>query len=218
MAGQLPENHAPSLTPAMRIAYPASLEPFNRSVSAYLEEHYPPNSHDGLATCALVFDSQNRILLLRRAAHDSMPGLWEPPGGAADEPDGSLLVSCARELWEEAGLLATHIVRVASQGDGIAPGNVFGNRTGERVYRKFAFEVGVSGALDVKLDANEHDAFVWIAEGDIRSGRAPGVDGDLGLTYGATRELIYDGFRRRRDEAAEPQDCLVERDAAAAAL
>ncbi|CRK26294.1 hypothetical protein BN1723_013806, partial [Verticillium longisporum] len=214
MAAPLPEEHAPSPAPAMRIAYPAGLDPFNRSVSAYLAEHYPPNSHDGLATCAMVFDAENRILLLRRAAHDSMPGLWEPPGGAADEPDGSLLVSCARELWEEAGLLATAMVRIASEGDGIAPGNVFGNRTGERVYRKFAFEVAVSGSLDVRLDAHEHDAYVWATEEEIRSGRVPGVEGDLQLTFGATRELIYDGFRRRREEPAETPSRVVERDGA----
>ncbi|KAF3354831.1 Endopolygalacturonase 1 [Verticillium dahliae VDG1] len=131
MAAPLPEEHAPSPAPAMRIAYPAGLDPFNRSVSAYLAEHYPPNSHDDLATCAM-----------------------------------------------------------------------------------FAFEVAVSGSLDVRLDAHEHDAYVWATEEEIRSGRVPGVEGDLQLTFGATRELIYDGFRRRREEPAETPSRVVERDGA----
>ncbi|KAM0322154.1 hypothetical protein ACHAQA_009643 [Verticillium albo-atrum] len=214
MANSLPATQAPSRAPALRITYPASLEPFDRSVSAYLQENYPPGKFDGLATSALIFDSQNRILLLRRAAHDSMPGLWEPPGGAADEPDGSLFVSCARELWEEAGLLAAQIVRVVSEGEGKVPGSTLTNRTGDRSFVRFSFEVGVAGALDVKLDANEHDAFVWATEEEIRSGQIPGIDGLVGLTHCGTREVVYDAFRRRRDEVTDAPSCLVEREAA----
>ena len=79
--------------------------------------------YDGLAVGACVFDptardnddgaddggkpkGRDRILLVQRAATDSMPLLWEVPGGACDAEDESLLHAVARELWEESGLRA----------------------------------------------------------------------------------------------------------------
>ncbi|KAM0518088.1 hypothetical protein ACHAPE_004493 [Trichoderma viride] len=53
---------------------------------------------DGIGTSAFVFDAQNRVLLVQRAAHDSMPNLWEAPGGAVDAEDASVLHGCAREM------------------------------------------------------------------------------------------------------------------------
>lgn len=211
---------APRASPAFKISYPASLAAFNTSPSAYLAANYPPSTWDGLATCSFVFDRENRVLLLRRAQHDSMPGLWEPPGGAADEEDGSLFVSAARELWEEAGLVATRIVRIVSEGEGKVPGSRITNRTGEVAFVKFAFEVEVAGGkgpegLTVEADPNEHDAFVWATEEELRSGKVETVEGEFGLTHGGTREMVLDAFRRRRDERVEEATELVEREAAA---
>ncbi|KAL7815627.1 NUDIX hydrolase domain-like protein [Trichoderma gracile] len=61
---------------------------------------------DGVHTSAFIFDEQGRVLLVQRAAHDSMPNLWETPGGAVDEGDASVLAGCAREVLEEVGLVA----------------------------------------------------------------------------------------------------------------
>ncbi|KAB5578704.1 hypothetical protein GE09DRAFT_1214855 [Coniochaeta sp. 2T2.1] len=61
-----------------------------------------------IAMSALVMDSRMesspRLLLLQRAAGDVDANKWEPPGGAFDDDDNTILHAAARELWEEAGL------------------------------------------------------------------------------------------------------------------
>ncbi|KAF9877981.1 hypothetical protein CkaCkLH20_04557 [Colletotrichum karsti] len=167
--------------PTFTLTHPPSLEPYNLPAKAWLaanDKHW-----DGLATGALVFDARDRILLLQRAAHDSMPNLWETPGGAADAEDASLLIACARELWEEAGLEAVEVVRVVSEGEGREPGSVFTNRTGTVVFCRFAFEVRVRGAeektgeeMGVRIDPEEHQDYVWASEEEVRAQRVGGKE------------------------------------------
>ncbi|KAF6838230.1 nudix domain protein [Colletotrichum plurivorum] len=190
--------------PTFQLKYPPSLEPYNLPSRAWLaanDKHW-----DGLATGALVFDdaansSSRRILLLQRAAHDSMPNLWETPGGAADDDDASLLIACARELWEEAGLEAVEIVRVVSEGEGQEPGSVFTNRTGTVVFCRFAFEVRARPGGEVKIDPEEHQDFVWATEEEVRAGRVGWKE--IPVTNGQMMRLILDGFRRRAEEHVE---------------
>lgn len=66
-------------------------------------------SIDHLIAGAVVTDPRGRILLLRRAAHDSWPNKWEVPGGCVDPEDSSLVAAAVRELWEESGLVTTHV-------------------------------------------------------------------------------------------------------------
>lgn len=53
--------------------------------------------------------SQGEVLLVRRALTDSLPGLWEIPGGAA-EPAESFDEAARRELAEETGIRAENLV------------------------------------------------------------------------------------------------------------
>ncbi|KXH29900.1 NUDIX domain-containing protein [Colletotrichum nymphaeae SA-01] len=191
--------------PAFHLTYPPSLEPYHVPATTWLTTN--SKSWDGLATGALVFSpSTNKILLLQRAAHDSMPLRWETPGGAADPEDVSLFAACARELWEEAGLEAVEIVRVVSEGEGTDPGSVFTNRTGTRVFCRFAFEVAVKGDVYggkgveemVKIDPEEHCDFVWASEEEVRRERVG--EREIPITNGQMARLILDGFRRRREE------------------
>ncbi|GJC81054.1 hypothetical protein ColLi_03892 [Colletotrichum liriopes] len=189
--------------PAFNLTYPPSLESYNLPMRAWLTTK--SRSWDGLATSALVFDRRNRVLLLQRAAHDSMPLLWETPGGAVDDEDASVLVACARELWEEAGLEAVEIVRVVSEGKGKEPGSEFTNRTGTVVFRRFAFEVKVQQAegeeLEVRTDPEEHADHVWASEEEVLRERVG--EKDIPITNAQMASLILDGFRRRREEAVE---------------
>ncbi|OHE92139.1 NUDIX domain-containing protein [Colletotrichum orchidophilum] len=196
----------PPPPPTFNLTYPPSLEPYNVPAVTWLTTN--SKSWDGLATGALVFSATtNKILLLQRAAHDSMPLRWETPGGAADPDDASLFVACARELWEEAGLEAAEIVRVVSEGEGREPGSVFTNRTGTRVFCRFAFEVRVKGGSRdeareleerVRIDPEEHCAFVWASEEEVRSERIG--EREIPITNGQMARLILDGFRRRKEE------------------
>ncbi|GKT49830.1 uncharacterized protein ColSpa_10011 [Colletotrichum spaethianum] len=205
---QQPPQKPPS--PTFNLIYPPSLEPYNLPMRAWLTAN--SKSWDGLATSALVFDSRNRVLLLQRAAHDSMPLRWETPGGAVDDEDTSVLVACARELWEEAGLEAVEIMRVVSEGKGKEPGSTFTNRTGTVVFRRFAFEVKVRQAegeeLGVKTDPEEHADHVWASEEEVLSERVG--EKDIPITNAQMASLILDGFRRRREEEMEGERKIVE--------
>lgn len=148
-----------------------------------------------VATGALLLDSATppRILLLQRASHDSMPNKWEVPGGGCDEEDQSILHSVAREVWEETGLLVSHI------GPRVGGDHVFSTRSGKLVC-KFHFLVEVEknkvGELDVKVDANEHQAFVWATEEEVRAGK---VD-NLALNFTTPDQLnaVLEGFEVRK--------------------
>ncbi|KAF4119782.1 8-oxo-dGTP pyrophosphatase MutT, NUDIX family [Geosmithia morbida] len=210
---------------------------------------------NGLMTSAIVFDTdqeRRRILLLKRAAHDSMPNRWEPPGGGVDAEDASILNACARELYEEAGLVATRVVREVVEGR-----RTFKNRTGERVFVAVVFEVevcnddemgeddqrssgdGISGRtgergedsqrsedgipvrtgersekteveLRVKLDHNEHSAWRWATEEEVRREKMMGQDkdgktvilGDMPITDRHVRDMLLGEFAKKRSQIA----------------
>lgn len=181
-----------------------SISTYTVPISEYLPAYNASQKfkHSFIATGALVFDStgttekQLRILLIQRAAHDSMPNRWEIPGGACDEEDPSILHGVARELSEETGLTA---VRIGSE---VGSGHSFLTRSG-RLVRKVNFLVeceseGEDGALEVRLDPREHQRYVWATEEDVRVGRV----GDVVLRF-TTREqedVVLEGFRSMREE------------------
>jgi 8-oxo-dGTP pyrophosphatase MutT (NUDIX family) len=167
-----------------------------------IEPHpIPPSS----ATDSTVTTSIQKILLIQRAAHDSMPGQWEIPGGACDPEDPSVLYSVARELWEEAGLKATRIGPLVGGTD-----HIFLTRSGNLVC-KFSFVVDVEKKLShdgsveplqVKLDPNEHQAYVWATEHEVQAGRVGAVE--LRFTNQQTRDGVLEAFRVKKelDQAA----------------
>ncbi|PHH90794.1 hypothetical protein CDD83_2643 [Cordyceps sp. RAO-2017] len=152
---------------------------------------------DGIASGSLVFDPAGRVLMLQRADHDSMPGRWEMPGGAVDDADPTILHGAARELWEEAGLVATRFCAVVTEGSSGRDLQVYPNRNRTRWFCRFAFLAQVESCHDVRLDPNEHQAFVWASEDDVRR---QSVDRHpLPVTTDAVRLLILESFRLRRE-------------------
>ena len=97
---------------------------------------------------ALV-ESAGRVLLVRRSAWDSMPGLWELPGGKIDG-DEPVLEGLARELDEETGLMLADSELLSTR-DMISPRG----RSG----REFVYLVSAIGAVEL---SDEHDAFAWV--------------------------------------------------------
>lgn len=157
---------------------------FAESPKAYLTKHPNPR-YSYLATGAIVFDTSQlavpRILLVQRAATDSMPNLWEFPGGGCDDEDESILYAVARELWEEAGLKAKNILHT------VGDPHIFPTRSGKKVC-KFTFLVEVEtnsdGRFDVTLDPKEHQQFVWATEEDVKAK----TSGNIKLQF-TTQEL-----------------------------
>ncbi|KAJ4991189.1 NUDIX domain-containing protein [Stagonosporopsis vannaccii] len=161
--------------PPLRFIHDSSAASFAVSKSAYLRAH--PSSSLLLATSALVLHrlpaSAPRILLLQRAPTDSNPNKWEPPGGAVDDDDASILNAVARELWEETGLRAMRI------GGLVAAPQLFRRSNGEGVQR-FCFAVkieeGNGEGVEIRLDKREHQRAVWVTEEEVKDGRAGDVE------------------------------------------
>lgn len=181
----------------------------------------------GAATGALVFSrvptpsapaGEDRVLLIQRAPHDSMPLRWEIPGGACDWDDETMLHGLARELWEEAGLRLRDVVRQVGEE------RTFLTRRGLGVV-KVVFEVEVETAAEagpaegegrlereeavvpeVVLDPNEHVRFLWATEEECRAGRVAvlGSTGesegvDIEFTTPDERAVILLGLQLRRE-------------------
>lgn len=160
-------------------------------------------SHPTPSTTAPETDSTAsipKILLIQRAEHDSWPGKWEVPGGACDPEDPSVLYSVARELWEEAGLKATRIGPLVGGTD-----HIFLTGSGNLVC-KFSFLVDVEKnlshdgsvePLQVKLDPQEHQAYVWATEDEVKAGRVGAVE--LQFTNTQTRDGVLEAFRVKKE-------------------
>ncbi|KAI2609171.1 NUDIX hydrolase domain-like protein [Hypoxylon sp. NC1633] len=148
---------------------------------AYLDAH---PEFEGIAVGAFVFNPDGKLLLVQRAAHDSLPLLWEIPGGACDFEDESLLHAVARELWEESGLCTKSIDAL------VGKGLVFFTRRGHRMC-KYSFMTEVEG-YDVELDPNEHQAYLWVTEEEARAGKCGDVE--FKYTFKEQQLAVYEAF------------------------
>ncbi|KAF3039729.1 hypothetical protein E8E12_005888 [Didymella heteroderae] len=180
-------------TPIYNFKYDDSVAEFAVSKDAYLEAH-PDAAFKLVATAALVLNfslPEPRILLLQRAASDSYPGKWEPPGGAVDDEDLSILHAAARELWEETGLQASHI------GGLVGDPRFFSRSNGDQICR-FTFAVHVlsenGSVLTAKLDPKEHQAHVWATEAEIKAG-STGVT-QLEFVQDEVKRTVLSAFSR----------------------
>lgn len=184
--------------PTYNFTSPDSLTDLKLSMKGWLEaknKHY-----DGLMTSAIVFNPQGRVLLVKRAAHDSMPNKWEPPGGAVDLEDESILHACVRELWEEGGLTAKRIVSpVPESGEGTP----VASRGGSRMFLSFKFVIEVEGdGSEASVDPSEHSQLTWATEEQVREMKFE--DGsDMPMTGPMIHRAVLDGFRIHKKHKAD---------------
>jgi 8-oxo-dGTP diphosphatase len=115
-----------------------------------------PDGKTEVVVARALVESDGRVLLLRRAPWDSMPGHWELPGGKVD-PEEPLLDGLAREIEEETGLTLDAPSRLSSTRRFRSPS---GWRVHECVYE-------TSGTGPVRL-SDEHDAFAWVVSPGLR--------------------------------------------------
>lgn len=101
---------------------------------------------------AVVRDA--KILIVRRAAHDWLGGVYELPGGGVDDSE-TITEGAIRELQEETGLSATNIL-------GTFRGFDYSTDRKPKV-RQVNFLVEVAPG-EVILDPNEHDEYQWVDE------------------------------------------------------
>lgn len=184
---------SPSLPspPAFSFAFSSSVSAFNVPASEFLAIQ---EGLDGIGAGALIFDSQDRLLILQRAAHDSMPNLWEVPGGACDGDNETILDGIAREVWEESGL------KVSRFGDLVAPlnGLLFTSSRGMKIC-KYTFQAEVESTDVVKLDPNEHQDYLWVTEEECRSHNLRRENNvvEFRFTTPPQEATILEGFRLR---------------------
>ena len=97
----------------------------------------------------------DRVLMLRRAAGDSLGGYLEFPGGKVDRLDDGRLegpvVALRRELREEAGVEFAGRPRLVARARRVSP-------QGKRV-RELLYEAELADG-DVRL-SHEHDEWMW---------------------------------------------------------
>ncbi|KAI0100778.1 NUDIX hydrolase domain-like protein [Nemania sp. FL0031] len=181
----------------------------------------PPPNPTYLATSAIVFEHQSssartgtpvpppKVLLVQRAPTDSMPLLWETPGGGCDNENESMLRACARELKEEAGLEAVSIgplipcpyaggMATAEKNPDeddidwekwakIKRSHFFRTRKGCLV-AKYYFMVETSQTDKVVLNPAEHVAYLWATEEEVRNKKMKGEGGQEGMELKITTE------------------------------
>jgi 8-oxo-dGTP diphosphatase len=99
-----------------------------------------------------VIERGRRVLLLRRAANDSLPGVYELPGGGV-EPGEGILEALAREVAEETGLRVISVTAFAGSFDYLA-------RRSGRTARQFNFTC-LARPRAVRLHPDEHDRLLW---------------------------------------------------------
>lgn len=105
-----------------------------------------------VATFALILNSENKVLVIKRAIHDTFPGRWELPGGgmdAGERPEETI----EREVKEETGL------RVKA----VRPFSVIThenhNKTQDIV--RITYNCKLEGDHEVRL-TKDHEAYKWI--------------------------------------------------------
>lgn len=177
-----------------------SLAPWNIPAREYIVKHHKEQEWDGLATANVVFNSEGKVLILQRASHDSMPNKWELPGGGADDDDPTILHGAARELLEEAGLVAKRFTHIIPEGPNREPGQVFPNSTRTKTWCRFTFHAEIEDDYaSVTLDSNEHQHYVWASEEEVRNQKIG--DRDIIITRESMRALILEAFRLKAEWA-----------------
>ena len=189
--------------PVYNFTTPPSVASYAVPCKTYLATHAAAGStYHGIASGALVLSrtAPPRILLIQRAAHDSMPHRWETPGGAVDAEDATILHGVARELWEEAGLAAARV--------GPAVESYRFRTGGGRWILKcnFVVEAALSpggGALEARVDPKEHQDYVWATEEEVRTRKAVREgkgETELRFTSKEQEMIVLEAFEVKREE------------------
>jgi len=109
-----------------------------------------------------ILDNENRVLLLKRAAHDSNPNLWELPGGGLDHGENPE-EGVAREVWEEANLSVQALYPLAIK-------SKLSDRDPHKHTIRIAYFCRLLEPKSSVTLSNEHSDFSWVnPSGDLPS-------------------------------------------------
>lgn len=108
-----------------------------------------PKAPLNIVSC-MIFDDQNRLLLLRRHSDDLGGKLWAAPGGTQEQgeaPSDTVI----REVKEETDLDLDSVTYLGSHEVRMPHG----------VVRMQTYRTLVNGAEGILIDPEEHDAYRW---------------------------------------------------------
>lgn len=108
-----------------------------------------------VAVYGAIFNSNNQLLIVKRADHDTMPGMWEIPGGSL-EYNEKVDDAIAREVKEEAGLDVDvlHPILVHSGPSSRVP---------EKQVLRIAFECLIKDQNQVITLSPDHSEYKWMS-------------------------------------------------------
>ncbi|KAI9038459.1 NUDIX hydrolase [Aspergillus affinis] len=145
--------------PATRsICIDSALDAYQTSASTYISQR-PSKQLVGIL-CVAVILHKGRVLLIRRAADDNYPNVWEVPGGVAR--DNETIIDCAFQYGNSLLLPSGSSQR------------------GKWII--FIFRVMVddqNSELEIKLDPKEHRAHLWATREEVQDDSC----GDLKLDW-----------------------------------
>lgn len=148
-----------------------SLKPYDITVKKYLSQQ---SKFTGVVGAAIII-YDNRVLLLQRATDDDCPNVWEVPGGGANGDE--TLVQCdIRELREETGLAAHKVLQMVAEFSWEARSSSDDSEA-PIIWKIFMFLATVEDleTLEIQLDHQEHQAYLWATEDDIRKDSCGGI-------------------------------------------
>ena len=140
----------------------------------YMNESVQKNKK--IASCVVVINPKNEILLLKRVPWANFPSVWGFPGGGADAGE-SPEQGAKRELYEETGLLSGEL-------------NHFFTKRKEN--KEIHFFTCKSYENDIDLDKvkYEHTEFRWINPNDLdHYEKVPDTEFVIRKAFG-TREVL----------------------------
>lgn len=185
--------------PQSQFIVPQELAKFSISKSEFLAQNL---KFQNLAVGAMVFHKDRLLLVQRSASERAFPNLWEIPGGSCEDSDETILHGIARELQEETGLKVVRFVRQVTQFDW--EDRLPHHQSQER-WVKLIFDVEVDGkdgkagseSLDVVLDPNEHQRYLWATEEEVRKEKSDDTILEYITPDNKTAKLVGFGLRRR---------------------
>ncbi|KAK4960646.1 hypothetical protein LTR28_005065 [Elasticomyces elasticus] len=165
-----------------------------------------------LVVSAFVFRTdptrqEDRLLILQRSASErAFPHIWEIPGGSADASDASVAVAVARELREESGLTLARVVCAVGEGVEWMEGGTRWLKLGFIVEVERGADGGEAGggggveAVEVMLNPEEHQRYLWVVEEEVRACQARGVKLDFNWHESRGAMLLaFDMKKQMRD-------------------
>ncbi|KAH9868896.1 hypothetical protein J1614_007971 [Plenodomus biglobosus] len=177
------------------LRFGSDLQDYAISDKEFLAQH---PEFDILCTGVAIFNSDGKLLLVQRAKNEhAFPDAWEIPGGKVDDTDDTILHAAARELKEEAGVVATRVVRKVTQFtfDDKPPGRP------NKLWLKLIFEMEVEDLSTITLDPVEHQAFLFATKEEVIAEQAGGVK--LAYVSEVNKTVKLEAFRLRREAASK---------------